>query len=136
MILESITRTLQVILVYVRENPTVVLWCIRIAHVILFERGNRRDNPTTMGIILKWIKETLPIINVLVYGRGNRDIWTDILMFIIWINRTAQVLVLCAGRIDRTNPQPLFILFDWNIRIAYLILSHVINAKRTHALLR
>ena len=124
MILESITRTLQVILVYVRENPTVVLWCIRIAHVILFERGNRRDNPTTMGIILKWIKETLPIINVLVYGRGNRDIWTDILMFIIWINRTTEVLVLCAGRIDRTNPQPLFILFDWNIRIAYLILSH------------
>lgn len=133
MILESITRTLQVILVYVRENPTVipmllfwivrnayefildvqrsdmanpasipfvVLCCIRISHVILLESGNRRDNPTTMGIIRLWIKETLPIFNVLVYGRGNRDVRTDILMFLIWINRTTEVLVLCAGRIN------------------------------------
>jgi hypothetical protein len=96
MIPGSITRTLQVILLYVKENPTVipmllvwiitnaqvfilgvertdranpapiqfvVLWCIRIAHIILFESRNGRDNPTPMGIILKWIKETVPIVN-------------------------------------------------------------------------
>ena len=106
--------------------PFVVLWCITIAHIILFESRNGRHNPTPMGIILKWIKETVPIVNVLVYGRGNRDVMTDILMLIIWINRTAQALVLCAERMDRNNPQPILILLDWNIRIAHLI-RNVIN---------
>jgi hypothetical protein len=104
----------------------LLVWIITNAQVlILGVQRTDRANPTPMGIMVKWIKETIPIVNVLVYGRGKRDVMTDILMFIIWINRTEQVLVLYAGRIIR-NPEPILILLDWNIRTAHLI-RNVIN---------